>query len=146
MILRCVFKVFYVRLSCLDYGSLLTGLLSYLHFQNSHNTHHVSYVMTFAEGTDGRQYHKCPLQIFETQWLPVWCPNAGPTSLPAKICCFLWDQLSLEASGRELFSTFLWNDSLFCPLSQRSCLRMYCIDTEAIAFMFNEGSSCCSSD
>ena len=48
----------------------------------------VSHVMTSTEGTDGKQYHECPLVnmiLIGFQWLPIWSPKAGTTSLPAKL-------------------------------------------------------------
>ncbi len=44
---------------------------------------------------------------FDTQWLSIWCPNAGPTSLPAKGCGFQRDQLSLLRPG-EFCHAITW--------------------------------------
>ena len=42
------------------------------------------HVMTSTEGTDGKQCHECPLyDLIGFQWLPIWSPKAGTTSLPA---------------------------------------------------------------
>ncbi len=47
-----------------------------------------THVMTSSEGTDGKQYHECPLVnmiLIGFQWLPIWCPIVGTTSHLAKL-------------------------------------------------------------
>ncbi len=54
----------------------------------------VSHVMTSTEGTDWKQCHECPLyDPIGFQWLPIWSPKTGTTSLPAiflETTCICW--------------------------------------------------------
>ncbi len=63
----------------------------------------VSHVMTSTEGTNGKQYHECPLVILiGFQWLPIWSPKAGTTSLPPN---HIWDHLHLYFDPPPLTSS-----------------------------------------
>ncbi len=71
--------------------------------------HDMPYLGTSTEATDGKQYHECPLVniiLIGFKWLPIWSPNAGTTSLLAKL---LWDifHLNQVAMGSYMGTTVI---------------------------------------